>query len=289
MPELSGDWRLIREEVLDGARAMAYDEVAAEIAAAGGPRTVRVYQWLPGTLSLGYNQPPETVAWTSCDERGVDVVRRPTGGGGIYHDTHGDISYSIVAPAGEVPGDLMETYELFCEPLFEAFAELGVDARFVAEKQPALYEPACYLRPLHPAHDIVAGDGRKISGNAQYRRKDAVVQHGSITYEVFAEEHLDCFADPGVSPDEFRERVCGIAEVASDLLEQDLDRDDVGPMDSFDYGREHAVRVLEDALAEWAGAEEGAWTEQEQERAEEIAGEKYRSDAWTVDREEPLG
>jgi lipoate-protein ligase A len=284
-----GEWRLIREELTSGAKAMAYDEVAAETAAAGGPRTVRVYQWLPGTLSLGYRQDPETVAWESCEERGVDVVRRPTGGGGIYHDTYGDISYSIVAPADEVPGDLLETYERFCEPLFDAFETMGVDARFVGAERPALYEPACYLRPLDPAHDIVAGDGRKISGNAQYRRKDAVVQHGSITYQVVAEEHLDCFADPGVTPEEFRERVCGIDEVATELLEQDLDRRDVGPMDSFDYGREQAVRILEDALAEWAGAAEGEWSDAERERAEEIATRKYGSDAWTLEREDPLG
>jgi len=282
------DWRVIGEATDDGPMTMALEEIAAETAADGGPATVRVYTW-PDVLSLGYNQDPERIDWAFCEREDIGVTRRPTGGGAIYHDRYADLSYSIVAPADAVPGDLMECYELFCEPILDTFEGIGVEARFVEEKREAVHQPACYLRALHPAHDIVGPDGHKLGGNAQYRRKDAVVQHGSMTYEVFAEEHLDCFADPGVSPDEFRERVCGIAEVASDLLEQDLDRDDVGPMDSFDYGREHAVRVLEDALAEWAGAEEGAWTEQEQERAEEIAGEKYRSDAWTVDREEPLG
>ena len=45
------DWRLISEELLDGPMAMALDEVAAETVAAGGPATVRLYQWFPSTVS----------------------------------------------------------------------------------------------------------------------------------------------------------------------------------------------------------------------------------------------
>lgn len=266
----AGEWRLVREEALDGATAMALDAVAAETAAGGGPRTVRLYRWEPSTLSLGYRQDQETVDWAFCEREGVDVVRRPTGGGGIYHDAHGDISYSIVAPADEVPGDLMETYEWFCEPLFDAFDALGVDAGYVDEEREALYEPACYLRPLHPAHDVVAGDGRKLSGNAQYRTREAVVQHGSVSFEVDAERHLACFSSPEVTPEAFRERVTGVAEQASGVA------------------RERAVRAFEEALAAWCGADEGTWTDAERERAAEIADGKYRSEAWNRDRVDPL-
>ncbi|MFB6206484.1 MAG: biotin/lipoate A/B protein ligase family protein, partial [Haloglomus sp.] len=105
------DWRLVREEALDGPLAMAYDEIAAETVAEGGPATVRVYQWRPGTLSMGYRQDPATVDFDYCEAQGISVTRRPTGGGAIYHDTVGDISYSIIAPADDVPGNLMDAYE----------------------------------------------------------------------------------------------------------------------------------------------------------------------------------
>ena len=101
---MSAEWRLLREQTLLGGEAMAYDEAAARTAATGGPRTVRLYQWQPSTLSLGYRQAPESVDWDACERAGIDVIRRNTGGGGIYHDTHGDISSSIIAPADEVPG-----------------------------------------------------------------------------------------------------------------------------------------------------------------------------------------
>ncbi|WP_276300126.1 lipoate--protein ligase family protein [Halorussus lipolyticus] len=262
------EWRLVREESRRGPLNMALDEIAAETAAEDGLRTVRVYQWDPSTLSLGYRQAPESVAWDYCDREEITVTRRPTGGGGIYHDRYADISYSIIAPADELPGDLMETYELLCEPVFDAFERLGIDARFTADEMPAIHQPACYLRELHPAHDIVAGEGRKISGNAQYRQKDAVIQHGSLKFDLDAERHLSVFSDPETTPDEFRERVTTMNE-------------QVG------VSRTEAVEAVEEALREWADADEGGWTDDELARAEDRATEKFESGAWVRDREDP--
>jgi lipoate---protein ligase len=254
------DWRLIAEDIHGGAMNMALDEIAAETAAAGGPRTLRVYRWTPSTLSLGYHQNPETVDWAYCEREGIDVVRRQTGGGGIYHDTRGDISYSIVAPAAELPGDLMETYELLCEPLFDALCALAVPSGFAGKHRDAIYEPACYLRGFHPAHDVLA-DGKKISGNAQYRRRDAIVQHGSLTYAVDAATHLAVFADHDISPARFRERVTGVEAFG-------------------DIDRSAAVDALARAFGEWAQADRGTWTKSELTRARTRAKNKYATDDW---------
>lgn len=262
-PLADREWRLIREDTRRGPMQMALDEVAAETAADGGPRTVRLYRWDPSCLSLGCHQRPDSVDWNACEANGVDVTRRQTGGGGIYHDNWGDISYSIVAPAEELPGDLMDCYHLLCEPILDAFRELGIDANYVAGERPSIHQPACYLRKLNPAHDVVSEDGagRKLAGNAQYRRKDAVIQHGSITFSVDAENHLDCFAEPETTPAEFRDRVVGIDELA-------------------DVSRAEAVSVFEETLTDWADAEEGNWQESELERGEERVAEKYENDEW---------
>lgn len=263
-----GDWRLVPEEARPGPMQMALEEVAAGTAADGGPRTVRVYTWEPSTLSLGYRQAPETVDWEYCDGHDVTVTRRPTGGGGIYHDSYGDISYSIVAPQAELPGDLMDCYELLCTPVLEAFARMGVDAAFADEEFPAIHEPACYLRGVHPAHDVVAG-GQKISGNAQYRQRDAVIQHGSLSYACTPDRHLGVFETDSVAVGTFEDRVTAIREQTS-------------------IDRERAVEVLEGTLTEWTGATVGEWTDGELDRAAEIADEKYSSDAWNRTRVDPL-
>jgi lipoate-protein ligase A len=271
------DWRLIREEERPGPLQMALDEVAAETAAAGGPATLRTYRWEPSCLTLGRHQEPETVDWGFCEREGIDVTRRQTGGGGIYHDGRGDVAYSIAVPAEAVPGELLDCYHLLCTPVLEAFSRLGIDADYVEESVPELYRPACYLRELHPAHDVVAGGGgetdgtggrRKIAGNAQYRKREAVIQHGSLSYAVDAARHLGVFADPPVTPAAFRDRVVGVDELVA------ADRDE-------------AVATVEGALADWAtGAPEatldpdGSWTDAELDRAAELVEEKYRDEAW---------
>ncbi|WP_138796766.1 biotin/lipoate A/B protein ligase family protein [Halostella sp. PRR32] len=261
------DWRFVSEESRSGAMNMALDEIAAETASTGGIRTVRVYQWDPSCLSLGYRQDPESVDWEYCEREGIDVVRRQTGGGGIYHDSFGDISYSIIAPADDLPGDLMDCYGLLCEPIVEAFQRMGVFAEFAEDDLPAIHDPACYLRAVHPAHDLLCG-GRKISGNAQYRQRDAVIQHGSINFDLTETRHLGVFSEPDTSPEEFTGRVTSVTDHA-------------------DVTREAAVETLETCLAEWADAEEGGWSDQELDDAELRADRKYDSEYWNRHRDDP--
>ncbi|WP_254273484.1 lipoate--protein ligase family protein [Haloarcula marina] len=253
------EWRVVGEERHEGPLTMGLEEIAAETAASGGPATVRVYTW-PDTLSLGYGQDPDTIDWAFCEREGIGVTRRPTGGGAIYHDSYADLSYGIVAPAGAVPGNLMECYELFCEPILDAFERMGVDASFVDGKREAVHQPACYLRELHPAHDIVGPDGRKLAGNAQYRQKDAVIQHGSLSVSLEPDRHCGCFTG-NPDPADFRERVGAIDEYV-------------------DIDRESVVATLRETLSEWVDADEGAWTDDELSRARERAQSKYATDEW---------
>lgn len=253
------EWRVVGEETRSGPMTMALESVAAETVADGGPATVRVYTW-PDTLSLGYGQDPETIDWEYCEREGIGVTRRPTGGGAIYHDRVADVSYGIVAPADAVPGDLMACYEQFCRPVLEAFDRVGVDAAFADDEREAVHRPACYLRQLHPAHDIVGPDGRKLSGNAQYRQKDAVIQHGSLSVSLRPERHCGCFtAKP--DPDAFGDRVGAIDEYV-------------------DIERAAVVETLRSTLAEWVDADEGGWTDDELARARELAKEQFGAREW---------
>ncbi|WP_265108378.1 lipoate--protein ligase family protein [Halosolutus halophilus] len=264
------DWRLIRDEPRDGATQMALEEVAARTALEDDVRTVRTYSWEPSTLSLGYRQDADTVDWDFCEREGIDVTRRQTGGGGIYHDRYADISYTIVAPADEVPGDLMDCYELFCEPILEALDRMGVDAAFASVEQDAIYQPSCYLRDINPAHDIVApadagDDAEKISGNAQYRQRDVVIQHGSISYALEPRAHVGVF-DADIDESTFTGRVTAIRDEAG------IDRDE-------------AVETIAGALRDWCDAAESTWNDDELEAARDLADRKFGTDAWVRDRE----
>lgn len=260
-------WRLIAEESRSGAMNMALDEAAAASIAAGEDPILRVYRWQPSTLSLGYHQDPETIDWEGCARRGVEITRRPTGGGAIYHDRWGDISYSIILPADAVSGDLLESYHTLCEPVIDAFDRMGIDADFSESERDGIYEPACYLRPIHPAHDIMVGE-QKISGNAQYRQRDVVIQHGSITFGSDTGRHLEGFLGHDVDEQTFAERVT-----------------DVRSHSSITRGK--AVAAVEESLAAWGNAEPGEWLESELRDGRLRAERKYRSVDWNREGNDP--
>jgi lipoate-protein ligase A len=146
---------------------MGLDEaVLQEIAGGASPPTLRLYGWEPAAVSVGYFQGlEEEVDLEACARRGIDVVRRISGGGAVFHKA--ELTYSLIMPVSHpLAGAAVQgSYERFCAGIVRALALLGVEARFA------------------PVNDILAG-GRKISGNAQTRRTGCVLQHGTILLDL---------------------------------------------------------------------------------------------------------
>lgn len=95
-------WRLLAFSYDDPYYNMAVDEaIAIAVGASASPCTLRLYGWKPPVVSIGYFQDPsEEVDMVACDKLGVKVVRRITGGGAVYHDTAGELTYSVAIPLG---------------------------------------------------------------------------------------------------------------------------------------------------------------------------------------------
>src|SRR5262245_49563826 len=91
------DCRIFPHESADGPANMALDEALLDAVAGDSSCAVlRTYGWTEPTLSLGFFQ---KVAEAEADPRwaGVPLVRRPTGGGAIWHDH--ELTYALVIPA----------------------------------------------------------------------------------------------------------------------------------------------------------------------------------------------
>ena len=149
----------------DAPTQMAIDEaIAIARLRYNTPNTLRLYRWNPSAVSIGYFQSIEKeVNLPNCEKYGVDVIRRITGGGAVYHDYNGEITYSLVAPETDpkMPTDIMESYQAICGAIIHGLKYIDVEAEF------------------KPVNDITAG-GKKISGNAQTRRHGVILQHGTV-------------------------------------------------------------------------------------------------------------
>jgi lipoyltransferase/lipoate-protein ligase len=81
-------WRLLPIQNNNAAMNMAIDETILNARISGKvPNTLRFYRWQPSALSFGKNQVPESEIYLdTCERLGIDVVRRISGGGTVYHD-----------------------------------------------------------------------------------------------------------------------------------------------------------------------------------------------------------
>ncbi|HEX5725859.1 MAG TPA: hypothetical protein VFX98_10370, partial [Longimicrobiaceae bacterium] len=92
-------WRLLDTPPAPGAWNMAVDEALAETVREGDPPVLRFYRWEPACLSLGRNQPARgRYDLDALRRRGLDVVRRPTGGRAVLH--HRELTYSVAVADG---------------------------------------------------------------------------------------------------------------------------------------------------------------------------------------------
>ncbi len=119
-------WRLVDTPPAPGAWNMAADEALAASVAGGGPPVLRVYRWSPACLSLGRNQPARgRYDVRALAERGIDVVRRPTGGRAVLH--HRELTYAVAAPEALLGGP-RRAYAAINAALVAGLRTLGVDA-----------------------------------------------------------------------------------------------------------------------------------------------------------------
>jgi lipoyl(octanoyl) transferase len=174
-------WRLILTPPAHGSWNMAVDEAILESATRGDvPPTLRLFAWLPACLSLGYAQSVSDVDSTRLAQHGWDLVRRPTGGKAILHTD--ELTYSVTGPQTEprLEGSVLESYRRLSAALLKALHLLGIPAQSQAEVLPTANEPkgpVCFEVPSN--YEITVG-GKKLIGSAQARRREGVLQHGTL-------------------------------------------------------------------------------------------------------------
>jgi lipoate-protein ligase A len=252
-------WRILVSPPLSGAENMALDEALMERARRSGEAVLRIYGWRRPTLSLGRNQRAAgQYDLSRAAALGVDFVRRPTGGRAVLH--HREVTYSITAPAASM-GTLRESYRCFNRLVLGGLRRLGVPAEAARSRAlaPRPGVAPCFETPV--ADEIVAG-GRKLVGSAQFRERDALLQHGSILVEddqCLAASLLIVPIPASPPPATLRAllgRTPGMDEVAAALiaaLGAGDGHDAPGPLD-------HDARLETDARAARSRYEDPAWT-----------------------------
>ncbi|MGB9748413.1 MAG: lipoate--protein ligase family protein [Candidatus Woesearchaeota archaeon] len=244
-------WRLIGFNEDNGFMQMAIDEAILTARIKGVvPNTLRFYSWSPKCVSIGYFQGIEKeVDIERANNFGIDIVRRITGGGAVFHDR--EITYSIVLSEQDASTDILESYRIICNGIIKGLGFLGVNADF------------------KPINDIVVNN-KKISGNAQTRRENIIMQHGTLLLDVDAKKMFSLLKVPNekirdklISSAE--ERVIGLNKIMNTEL-------------NIETIRQNLIHGFKDAFN--VEFEEQELTDFETKLSKKLFKEKYSSREW---------
>ena len=114
------------------------------------------------TVVIGRNQNAAVeINHPFIEERNIQVVRRLSGGGAVYHDL-GNLNFTFITSLATVGHN---NFAHFTLPIIDALGALGVQAEFTGR------------------NDLTI-EGQKFSGNAQYIHRDRLLHHGTLLFDT---------------------------------------------------------------------------------------------------------
>jgi lipoyl(octanoyl) transferase len=264
-------WRLLSTSPAHGSWNMAVDEAILDAVGRGdSPPTLRVYSWEPACLSLGYAQPLSDVDIPRLQAHGWELVRRPTGGRAILHTD--EITYSVIAPLDDprVAGTLLESYGRLATALVEALRllKLQVEIQERATGNSNTPTPVCFEIPS--TFEITVR-GKKLVGSAQARRKEGILQHGSLPLTGDLTRILQVLVFPD---EEARTRAANHLLERATTVEAAL-----GRVISWNEAAQAIASAFRAVFA--LDLQPGELSKQENEIAGQLAANKYYSPEWT--------
>jgi lipoate-protein ligase A len=172
------DWEIVEQAASSAEENMQWDaQLLKELGQKSKP-ILHLYEWERPSVTYGYFIRPETVLdLDEAKKRGLDLARRPTGGGVVFHLW--DLAFSVLVPARS-PLFSVETLDNY--RLINGVVQEMVSKWLGKEVELARMEEArsdfCMAGPTK--YDVVMG-GKKVAGAAQRKTRDGFLHQGTIS------------------------------------------------------------------------------------------------------------
>jgi lipoate-protein ligase A len=282
-------WRVLPFSENDGETNMAIDEaILISRSENKVPNTIRFYRWKPSTASIGRNQSlSREIDVDAAKANNIGLVRRISGGGAVYHDKINEITYAVICSEADIrnifkkitkdfscPEEIKtkdqdaektvskstdstlfgvdSSYHVITRGLVNGLKSMGVEV-----DQGVIHCPALFI------------NNRKISGNAQARKGDIILQHGTILLHVDPEFMYTILKAPegvtkGKMVSSVKAKVTGVF-------------DNLPPVSDFEF-QIKMIRGFEEALG--IKCELSELTPEERNLIKEIKKKRYSDDSW---------
>ena len=259
-------WRLILDGPRDAFMNMAIDEAIFTHAREehSGP-TLRFFQWEKPSISFGYAVKVEKeLNIHHCRQQNIPIVRRITGGGVVFHQC--DITFSLIFPQDIVPDgeSVLDSYKFINQIFILGLKSFGITGNFYDMSRQkgdmAEGENVCFIKPTQ--YDVIY-EGKKLVGNAQRRKKNYILNHGSLLFSNDYMKLLPCLnvANP--------EKMTENAITIESIMGKNAGREDVIKSIMEGFVKKLGIIFVQESISP-----------AEQEYAERYYQEKYSTYQW---------
>lgn len=157
------------------------------------------YGWLTPSATYGhFAQPAHYLHPTSIEKLGLQLAKRPTGGGILLHLT--DLTFSMLIPSSHpsFTVNTMDNYEFVNQIVANAIKKFTNRSATLLPSEPVSLDEACncFCMSKPTKYDVML-DGYKVSGGAQRRTRFGYLHQGTIALQRPKKELLDELLLPG--------------------------------------------------------------------------------------------
>lgn len=145
---------------------------------------LHLYEWERPSATFGYFvKPEELLNLAEAEKKGLDLARRPTGGGVVFHLW--DLAFSVLVPAKSplFSTHTLDNYNLVnrvVKDVVKEFIGISDEISLIPDDVPFQDQTCTHFCMARPTKYDVMLQGKKIAGAAQRKTKDGFLHQGTI-------------------------------------------------------------------------------------------------------------
>ncbi len=177
-------WNILETKAASAEENMQLDGKLLENLAGQERPILHLYEWEEQSATFGYFvKPEELLDLAEAKKRGLDLARRPTGGGVVFHLW--DLAFSVLVPAKSklFSTNTLDNYNLVnrvVKDVVKEFLGISDEIGLIPDDAPFQDQTCTHFCMARPTKYDVMLRGKKIAGAAQRKTKDGFLHQGTI-------------------------------------------------------------------------------------------------------------
>lgn len=181
-------WHILDTGKASAQKNMSIDEGLLNTLRPTDTPILHLYDWEGDCATFGYFiDPASFLNLEKLEQRNLQIARRPTGGGVVFHFC--DYAFSVLIPAGHPNFSLntMENYAFvnkLVQKVVAQFISQNITSELLPEESPPWDESSRHFCMAKPTKYDVMVNGRKVGGASQRRTKSGFLHQGTISLKI---------------------------------------------------------------------------------------------------------